>query len=330
MSPTRPRATVVVATHNGQAFLERTLASVLAQTLQPIQVVVCDDGSTDGTPELLERWVDRVTVLRQHNRGVSAARNHGARLARGPYLAFLDHDDVWEPGLLERQTATLAARPECGLVYADSWIIDDADRVHGTRARFLDYREGDVFAELLRGNFIPIETAVMPTAVFRALGGFDERLRFLEDYELYLRLAARHPVAFQPEPLARYRIHEHNLSHQRRALLEEWVAVLETLLLDPGRPAEQRALLAGEVATRAGEVAWQALKAGDLEGADAWLARAGERCPARLHMRVALGRAVLGAVPRPLAELARRALPRLSLYGVRGRPSRWRRRGPAR
>lgn len=314
-----PLATVVVATHDGERFLERTLKSVTAQTVGPVQVVVCDDGSTDGTPALLEGWSDRVTVVRQQNQGVSAARNRGASLATGRFLAFLDHDDVWEPELLERQIALLEARPDAGLAYADSWIIDDSDGVHGRRRRWLDYREGDVHADLLLGNFVPLETAVMPTSVFRDLGGFDESLRYLEDYDLFLRLSARHHVAFHAEPLARYRIHEHNLSRHREALLAEWVLVLERLLADGERPAAERARIEGEVGLRAGETAWQAVKRGSVEDARAWMARANGRCPAGVATKVRLVAALLESLPSGLGSVLRGALPRHALYGVRSR-----------
>jgi len=311
------RVSVVVATFNGQRWISDTLQSVLAQTWPDVQVIVCDDGSTDGTGELLDRFDDRVEVLHQDNAGVSAARNHGARLATGSWLAFLDHDDLWEPDMLERQVASLAARPDAGLAYADSHIIDDHGLLHGRRSGWLDFREGDVHAELLLGNFITIETMVMRTDLFHELGGFDESLHFLEDYELFLRIAASRPVVFQPEPVARYRIHESNLSRQHEALLGEWVEVLERLGRGNGRrPLAEQALIDGERARRAGEAAWAALRRGDVPAADAWIARAGDRCPAPLYSKLITWRALMAGLPAPLSRGLRRILPRRRMYGV--------------
>jgi glycosyltransferase involved in cell wall biosynthesis len=311
------RVSVVVATYNGQRWISDTLQSVLVQTWPDVQIIVCDDGSTDGTRELLDRFDERIEVLLQDNAGVSAARNHGAQLATGRWLAFLDHDDLWEPDMLERQVTALAARPDAELVYADSHIIDDHSVVHGQRSSWLDFREGDVQAELLLGNFITIETVVMRTACFRKLGGFDESLRYLEDYELFLRISARGPVVFQPEPVARYRIHGSNLSRQHEALLGEWVEVLERLGSGNGRrPVAEQALIEGERARRAGEVAWAALRRGDVAAADAWIARAGERCPAALHRKLITWRALMVGLPAPLSRSLRRLLPRRRLYGV--------------
>jgi len=329
-SSSTPLATVVVATHNGARFVARTLESLLAQSVGPLQIVVCDDGSSDNTPALLQTFGSDISVVRQQNRGVSAARNRGAALARARHIAFLDHDDVWEPYLLERQLAQLARYPDAGLAYADSWVVDDNDRKHGRRRRWLDYREGDVQADLLLGNFVPLETALMPTAIFRRLGGFNEELRYLEDYDLFLRLSALAPVVFLDQPLARYRIHDSNLSHHREALLAEWVLVLEQLLEQGPRPAAERARIEGQIGLRAGETAWHALRRGDADGARAWLRRARGRCPSGVSTRVRLLHALVAGMPAGLSGSLRRLLPRHVLYGVRlGRGAAQSERSPA-
>lgn len=315
----RPLVSVVVATFNGSRWVARTLDSILAQSWAPLEVLVCDDGSTDDTPDVLARYADRVTVLRQENAGVSAARNHGARHARGQWIAFLDHDDLWDADMLERQLAAVAGRPGAGLVFGDSLLIDADGRVLGRRGRYLDYRDGHVLTELLHGNFIPIETAVLPTRVFRELGGFDEDLRYLEDYDLYLRLAARHPVVFQPRPVARYRIHDHNLSHDRESLLAEWVLVLERLLHDPALPAAAHALVTAQRGQRCADAAWQAARRGDAALARRWLADAGRDCPARDRVRVRAAARLVELWP-VLARWALSAgLPSRRLYGVKQR-----------
>lgn len=314
----RPRVSVVVATCNGARFLGATLDSVLAQTWPDVELLVCDDGSRDETPDVLATYADRAVLLRQDNRGVSAARNAAAARASGDLLAFLDHDDLHEPDMLARQVACLQRHPGAGLVYGDSWIIDEQGRQRGRRREFLDYREGPVHTALLGGNFIPIETALLPAAVFRQLGGFDEQLHYLEDHDLYLRLSRRWPVAFNPGlPVARYRVHDSNLSHRHEELLTEWCAVLQALLDDDDqRPAAERALVERELARRAGEVGWAALRRGDLEAAARWTTRAGRQCPAPLQRRLHLATTLLEALPRPLSRALLARLPRRRFYGV--------------
>ncbi|MFT7462959.1 MAG: O-antigen/teichoic acid export membrane protein [Pseudohongiellaceae bacterium] len=311
------RLSVVVATYNAERFVTETLQSVLAQTWPHVELIVCDDGSQDSTRELLASFNTVCTVLHQDNAGVSVARNRGASVATGQWLAFLDHDDIWEADMVERQLACLAAHPEAGLVYGDSRIIDEQGEVHGRRSEWLRFYDGDVASELLSGNFIPIETAIMPAQLFHQLGGFNPELRFLEDYDLCLRIAALRPVVLQPEPVARYRIHGNNLTHQHEALLQEWVAILEQLARPERRlPGAEQALIARELAQRAGEVAWAALRRGDLKAADLWIARAGDRCPATLQRRLMIWRALLGGLPGPLARALLRTLPTRRLYGV--------------
>jgi len=165
--------TAIIPTWNGEPFVADAVCSVLEQTRPPSAVVVVDDGSTDGTLERLEEFGDAILVVRQKNQGVSAARNRGAREGTGRHLAFLDQDDFWEPDFVERQLAALESRPECGLVYGDSWIVDAAGHRRGRRSAFLRYAGGWVFDRLLDGNFIPIESMVVRREVFEGLGGFD-------------------------------------------------------------------------------------------------------------------------------------------------------------
>src|SRR5208282_4080287 len=111
--PMSPRVTVVIAAYNAESYLRETIESVLAQRLQDIEVIVVDDGSTDGTLEILRAFSDhRLTVLRQRNSGVSAARNAGLAAARAPYIFFLDADDMLVPDALYRMVSTLDARPQ--------------------------------------------------------------------------------------------------------------------------------------------------------------------------------------------------------------------------
>lgn len=320
-----PRVSVIVPTYNGESFVRETLESVLAQTWRDFELIVCDDGSTDGTLAILDEYAGRLRVVRQANQGVAAARNHAALEARGEYLAFLDHDDLWEPHLLATLVPILDARADCAMVYADAWIIDSAGHVRGKRGSFLAYASGDVFDPLLLGNFIPVETTLLRASVFRELSGCDVSLRYLEDYELCLRVARRGPVAFHPEPLARYRIHERNLSHELEPMLVEWLRVLDTLPQRVGAlTPHQGAVVAREYGRLCVDLAWRALRRDDRRASDAWMRRAAGAGPWRRRARVRTLRTILAVLPVALHRALLRRLPRRKLYGVSVPPGRGR------
>ncbi|MBL8862847.1 MAG: glycosyltransferase [Planctomycetes bacterium] len=312
-----PRVSVIVPTYQGEAFVRETIESVLAQTYRDFELIVCDDGSTDGTLAVVRAFGDRLRLVTQPNRGVAAARNHAADSARGEILAFLDHDDLWEPGMLATLVPLLDADPGTGLVYADAWIVDKHGALRGRRGEYLQYRSGSVFDDLLRGNFIPVETTLVRAALYRELGGSDERLRYLEDYELCLRVARRTRIGFHPEPLARYRIHERNLSHEREPMLMEWIAVLEGLRAPAGGlEPRQLEIVLDEEARLACDLAWRALRRRDVTAANGWIARAGGRAPLAKRVQVRALWCLLRLLPQRVADWVLARLPRRRLYGV--------------
>jgi len=210
---------VVIPTHNHVAFLPEALESVFAQRLQPREVIVVDDGSTDGTDEVLWRYASRIRALRQPNRGVASARNVGASIASGDLLAFLDADDLWLPPKLEWQVAHLGRDPELGLVHCG---VEEVDAEGRFLRRRLDGMEGWVSREMLffgRGVILGGgSAAVVPRAIFETAGGFDERLSTSADWDLYYRVAERCRVGFVPEVLVRYRVHGGNMHRNVHAM----------------------------------------------------------------------------------------------------------------
>lgn len=312
-----PLVTVVVPTYQGETFVRATIDSVLAQTYSPFELIVVDDGSSDRTVPILQGYGDRLRLVRQKNRGVSAARNRGASEGNGEFLAFLDHDDLWEPQLLATLVPILAADPRLGLVYSDASVIDASGAVRGRRGTYLNYHHGEIFEQLLRGNFIPVETTLLRASLYRELGGCDEGLRYLEDYELCLRCARRAPVGFHPGILARYRIHARNLSHDLEPMLLEWLAVLERLRR-PESALEPRhtAVILEEEARLAADLAWRALRRHDLPAARKWIERSGGRAPFARRLQVSALHAILSVLPRSAGDSVLRRLPRRKLYGV--------------
>jgi glycosyltransferase involved in cell wall biosynthesis len=197
---------VVVPTFNRWPMLAEALASVMAQKNVEFELIVVDDGSTDETawrlPTLANQLAAQfpVRILRTENQGPAAARNRGVDAARAPFIAFLDSDDLWLPGKLQRQLAMMQRTPECVASQTDEIWLRRGVRVNpGLRHR---KRGGNFFFDSLRTCLVSPSAVMMRTSTFHELSGFDEDMRAAEDYDLWLRLQLRHEVEFLPEPLA--------------------------------------------------------------------------------------------------------------------------------
>jgi glycosyltransferase involved in cell wall biosynthesis len=213
--------TVVIPAYNSEPTLDATLWSVRRQTHRNLEIIVVDDGSTDGTGGIAAIHAasdPRVTVIRQANQGVGAARNTALRRARGRFVAPVDADDLWAPEKIERQLAALAGRPPTvGLVYTWHAIIGDAGQVLNMRRR--PVIEGDVLARMCFGNLVGnASSALMPMDVVREMGGYDEDLHRrgfpgCEDLKLYWLISEKYPFVCVPEFLTGYRVGQGNMSN---------------------------------------------------------------------------------------------------------------------
>jgi glycosyltransferase involved in cell wall biosynthesis len=204
-----PLVTAVIPTYDRLPLLMQAVASVRAQTFGDWELVVVDDGSTDGSAEAVEALADlRIRVVRQPHAGnVAAARNAGVRAGSGAWVAFLDSDDVWEPRKLEVQ---LDAARDAGArwSYTALRLIDDAGRPIAMRAGEFRPLSGSIVRELLtHQTAATLSTLLVARAMLDEVGGFDEGPRLREDYDLVLRLAAAAPAAAVDEPLTGLREH---------------------------------------------------------------------------------------------------------------------------
>jgi hypothetical protein len=214
-----PKVTVLMAVHNGGADLARAVDSVLAQTFRDFELLVVDDGSTDGSAATIESYGDdRVRLLRNDgNIGQVPSLNRGLAKARGEYVARLDHDDLCLPSRLERQVAVLEAERAVALVGTWLDVYDESDRLYAKlRGRISDFVEF-VFAILVDEYPFGHPSLMYRREVVEALGGYDASLAPSEDKDLYRRLALeRHDARVVPEPLVHYRRHEGQLSQLQR------------------------------------------------------------------------------------------------------------------
>jgi glycosyltransferase involved in cell wall biosynthesis len=228
---------VVIPTFNRWPMLTEGVASVMAQRGVDFELIIVDDGSFDETPARLPGLAEAlrgahrtVRILQTENHGPAAARNRGVAAARAPLIAFLDSDDLWQPGKLERQLDHMRQKPECSVSQTDEIWMRRGVRVN-PRQRHRK-RGGDFFFDSLRTCLVSPSAVMMRISVFRELGGFDEDMRAAEDYDLWLRILLKHQVELLPEPLVIRRAgHRGQLSATVPALDRFRILALLKLLL---------------------------------------------------------------------------------------------------
>ncbi len=190
---------VIIPTYNRCTMLREAVESVLNQTFRELELIVVDDGSGDGTAELLAGYGNSIMTIRTARHGVSAARNTGALRALGRWLAFLDSDDIWLPEKLERQLEAHNNQQEKKFSHTDEVWLRRGRRVNPMKKH--GKRGGRIFEWCLPLCRISPSSAMIDAKLFRRLGGFDTRYRVCEDYEFWLRLTAQEPVLFLDRPL---------------------------------------------------------------------------------------------------------------------------------
>ncbi len=202
---------VVIPLFNKGAHIRRAITSVLDQTHTDFELLIVDDGSTDDGAATAASFTDpRVRLIRQNNRGVSAARNRGIDEARGELIAFLDADDRWDPRLLESLTGLYRDFPDGGIYAAGYYLVEKDGKILEADIRGLsrEFQRGpvdDYFKMIALGNNPAWTSAVaVPRAILIAAGRFNEQTRIYEDLELWSRIALNHPVVFTRERLAWY------------------------------------------------------------------------------------------------------------------------------
>jgi glycosyltransferase involved in cell wall biosynthesis len=260
---------VVIPVRNRLLLLREALESVRAQTLPPAEIVVVDDGSTDGTGEA--DLGPGVRLVRQEHRGPSAARNRGVREADADLVAFLDSDDRWAPEKLAAQVPRFTD-PEVVLSYAREEARDEDDAPVHVRPDRLP--AGDVLRALAAENFVPTSTVVARREALLAAGGFDEEMTHAEDWDLWLRLAERGRFAPVEEVLSLYRFHDDQLIGDHVALSRGKIRVMEKALARLGDEGAVGRVLRRNLADLVLRLGRRLLKAGEREAAFRTLVRA--------------------------------------------------------
>jgi glycosyltransferase involved in cell wall biosynthesis len=233
---------VILPVYDRAAAIGGAIESALAQTYAPIEVLVVDNGSTDGTEERVRAFGARVKLLHEPRRGPYPARNRGVASAQGELVAFLDSDDRWLPGKLEAQVRALEARPEVALVFTGYVVVDG--RANPPRRRPPPYevrpRSGRVFAALARSNFIANSAVLVRRAALDEAGPFCEARTLGADYRKWLEIASRHEVFFVDETLMELGLQGDNVSASRIQALHADMAHQEELIATLADPAHVR------------------------------------------------------------------------------------------
>lgn len=288
-----PLVTVVLPTYDREALLPRALDSVIAQTYENWEIVVVDDGSTDGTAGVLEsyrdrqagligRLGDRLTVIRQENRGSSCARNAGIDAARGRFIAFLDSDDEFAPTKLERQVELFERRPELGFVYSDYAYVDLDGARHDSAfatihkaARRTSYGVigpglrvcgGDLFGHLIRRYFIATIVGMVRRDVLGRSIRFDQGQSYAEEWLFFLHVVRRCRAGFVDEPLS---IHHHTAgslartdAHRNTVRYRNLLAAMSEVFDDLS--TEQRGIIRSNLSDTYRQLAYDAHRAQDF------------------------------------------------------------------
>jgi glycosyltransferase involved in cell wall biosynthesis len=241
-----PSFSILIPTYESTATLPDAVASALAQTKPALEVIVCDDGSTDDVAGALAAYRDHIRLLRKPNGGCSSALNHAARAALGDFLAILNADDVYDPRRIEALGCLAAERPDLDIITTDAYLEVEGVRV-GTFNGSTPFVVDDQRAGILRSCFTGGWPAVRRARVLAA-GGWDESLRIAHDWDCWLRLIFDGAQAgLVDEPLMSYRIHEGSLTSDRVASLTERVALLERARTQPSLTRRQRRLLSASI-----------------------------------------------------------------------------------
>lgn len=211
---------VIIPTYNGMKYIKQAINSAINQTLPAYEIIVIDDGSTDKSKEIINAYGDQINYIQQNNKGAAGAYNTGIKAASGDYIAFLEHDDIWLPNKNELQIQFFKDYKKYDMVFSPVLLLEDGIP---SKQSGIHQQEGEGeynFTDFFEHNRILNCSSVMiKKSSLESVGGLREDLPLSFDYELWLRIAAKHKVFCMPIPLSQYRIHSGNLSKDNSDLI---------------------------------------------------------------------------------------------------------------
>jgi glycosyltransferase involved in cell wall biosynthesis len=233
---------VILPVYNREQSVARAIRSVLAQTRPPIELIVVDDGSTDGTRDVLDSFGSQITVIEQPHAGPYAARNRGLRHAQGELIAFIDSDDAWLPDRLASQMP-LMERPEVGLVFGDVvHVRPGQERRRVSSFQVAPPRRGRVAAQFAWCNFVPTSTVLVRRRCLDEAGGFSEEVPLSCDYLMWFRIALHHELDFVERVVAEYTLSPDSISADLGRSIEARIQLFSGELARTTEPATRKIL----------------------------------------------------------------------------------------
>jgi glycosyltransferase involved in cell wall biosynthesis len=215
-----PEVSVIIPTYNSAQFLDEALQSVFDQTFKDFEVIVIDDGSTDQTKQVLEKYGDRIRYIFQENGGPAKARNRGIKESSGKYVAFLDADDVWLPLKLEKQVNTFRHHPELAMVFTEHSSFNEKGVFQTSLGKKKKLLNGDIARNIFLHSGVATPTVMVRKEVFSKIGLFEEELQMAEDDNMWIRIAANFKVELIDESLVKRRVHPQSMTIDQRKLFE--------------------------------------------------------------------------------------------------------------
>ena len=220
---------VVIPTYNRVELLKRSIDSVINQTIKPFEIIIVDDGSNDGTEAMVKKKYDSLKLIKQKNKGASAARNTGIKASSGEWICFLDSDDEWKNNKLEKQITFVANNSDYKFFHSNEIWIKNGKRIN-QKKKHKKYG-GDIFKKCLDMCRISPSSVLIDKSIFEEIGFFNENLVVCEDYELWLRICDKYEVFFIDEPLIfKYGGHQGQLSYSIDSIEYHRIKALEYLL----------------------------------------------------------------------------------------------------
>ncbi len=205
---------VIIPTYNRSAVISKAIESVIAQTYEPVEIIIVDDGSTDNTEDKLADYAGKIKYLYKKNGGCSSARNLGIKEANGEYVAFLDSDDAWYPQKLEKQVEKLSQNKDYGMVFSEIELIDeDNEHISYSKWRNNIKKDGDILLDFLKNPAITCSCLLVRKDVLSEVGFFDEQLSTGEDIDMVFRICSKYKAMLIDEPLVRYKKGKDSLSN---------------------------------------------------------------------------------------------------------------------
>jgi glycosyltransferase involved in cell wall biosynthesis len=307
-----PSFSVIIATYEAADFVGEAVASALDQTISPLEVIVTDDGSTDGTERVLEPYRDRIMYLRHdRNRGEAVVKNEAARKASGDFISILDSDDAYLPERIEALGELAAARPDLDMLTTDVYVEVDGEGISETYDEIWGFEVADQRPAILERCFPGVNPAVR-RARFLEVGGFDESIGYAKDWECWMRLIFTGSRVGQVEqPLVRYRVREQAQSANMARVARGDADALEKAARTLDLTAAERATLEAVLAERRRRAVQEEARAALRDAAPdarrrSWAVARDSGFRPRTRLKAALATAIPGVSRRLLVSRERK------------------------